>query len=462
MKKTEFAIVDIETTGSYAAANGITEIAIIVSDGEQVIETFSSIINPQQSVPFHIQALTGITDEMLLPAPTFSELASKIYDLLHGRIFIAHNVHFDYSFIEASLKKEGFDWKAPKLCTVRLSRKIFKNLPSYSLGKLCQSLGITIYNRHRALGDAEATFILFKMLLEADSEDIISKASLAKSKDQRLPTHLPNEVFESLPQTAGIYLFKNSQDKIIYVGKAINLKKRVISHFTGNNSSLRRQQFINEIRHIEFKESGTELMALLMECDYIKRLWPKYNRALKKYDPKYGLWCYEDQNGYLRLSIGQIRKNTQPVFYFNSVLESTQFLHKLIQDYQLTIGLCQFFNPTAIPLIDRIQTKNLELPDQEVYNKRVNEAINNLDNQQKTFVIVDKGRIETENSFVYFKQNKLHAIGFFDQELSFTHIEEIITQEQLVFSNYYMNNLALQFAKSSPSKTHIIQGNWLE
>src|SRR5690606_18406362 len=105
---------------------------------------FSSLINPLQPIPFHIQALTGITDDMLYNAPTFKEVASQIFELLNGRIFIAHNVHFDYSFIDAALKGAGYDWKAAKLCTVRLSRKIFKNLPSYSLGKLCQSLAIPI------------------------------------------------------------------------------------------------------------------------------------------------------------------------------------------------------------------------------------------------------------------------------------------------------------------------------
>ncbi|MFZ4262988.1 exonuclease domain-containing protein [Sphingobacterium sp. HJSM2_6] len=462
MKNPEYAIVDIETTGSYAAANGITEIAILIFDGKQVIEKFSTLINPLQPIPFHIQALTGISDDMLAPAPTFSEVAAQIFQLLAGRVFIAHNVHFDYSFIEAALKLAGYDWRAPKLCTVRLSRKIFKNLPSYSLGKLCQSLGIPIRDRHRAFGDAEATLTLFKMLLAADEEHHIVKATLPKAKEQRLPTHLPNDVFESLPQTTGIYLFKNAQDKIIYVGKAINIKKRVIGHFTGNSSSLRRQQFINEIIHIEFKETGTELMALLMECDYIKKLWPKYNLALKKYDPKYGLWCYEDQNGYLRLSIGQIRKHTQPLYYFNSVLESTQFLHKLIHDHQLVLGLCQFFNPTALPQIDRISTLSMEFPDQKTYNLRVQNALLALENQQKSFVIVDKGRNSDEKSFIYFKKNKLHAIGFIENELSFSHIDEGITQDQLVTSNFYMNNLAIQFAKSFPSKTHEIQGNWSE
>ena len=150
-----YAIVDIETTGSYAAANGITEISIHVFDGNTVIEKFETLINPGQPIPYYITAMTGITDKMVATAPAFEEVAEKIYNILHDKVFIAHNVNFDYSFINSHLKEAGFDINCKKLCTVRLSRKILPGYPSYSLGKLCQSLGITINDRHRAGGDTE-------------------------------------------------------------------------------------------------------------------------------------------------------------------------------------------------------------------------------------------------------------------------------------------------------------------
>lgn len=452
MKEAQFAIVDIETTGSYAAASQITEVAIFIFDGKEVIEEFSTLINPLQPIPFHIQALTGINDEMVQDAPTFPEVAERIFDLLQNRIFVAHNVHFDYSFLLASLKSAGYDWKAQRLCTVRLARRTFKGLPSYSLGKLCQSLGITLTDRHRAAGDARATVTLFQRIYENDAENFINKAIQANAKEQRLPTNIPTEVFESLPGTAGIYIFKNASGKIIYIGKAINIKKRVISHFTGNNQGLRRQNFINEIADIEFRESGTELMALLMECDLIKKHWPIYNRALKKYEAKYGLISYEDQKGYLRLSICQIRKHVYPHYAFNTVHESTQFLMRLVKQHELDYRLVSFFN-AGNSTKERAEAINQsELPAVEPYNSRANQALEDLTNFKRSYIIIDRGRNTSEKSYIYFKDNKVHALGFIDNEMEIQDIEEIICQENLVISNYYMNNLADNYALAFPSK----------
>ena len=161
-----YAIVDIETTGSYAKANGITEIAIVIHDGSEIIQRYQTLINPGTSIPVYIRALTGISNEMVQDAPYFRDVAAEIFELLNGKIFIAHNVNFDYSFVRYHLADSGYDLNCKKLCTVRLSRKIFKGLPSYSLGKLCRSLSIENNARHRAAGDAEATAILFSMLLE--------------------------------------------------------------------------------------------------------------------------------------------------------------------------------------------------------------------------------------------------------------------------------------------------------
>ena len=175
-----YSIVDIETTGSYAAANGITEISIHLFDGEQVTDHYTTLINPGQPIPYFIQTMTGITDKMVADAPRFELVAEKIHSLLKDRIFIAHNVNFDYSFVKAHLQQAGFDLNTKKLCTVRLSRKIFPGLISYSLGKLCTALGITIYDRHRAAGDSAATVKVFQLLLQNDKEQHIAKSGVCR------------------------------------------------------------------------------------------------------------------------------------------------------------------------------------------------------------------------------------------------------------------------------------------
>lgn len=220
-----YAIVDIETTGGYASANGITEISIQIFDGEKVIEQFETLINPNQTIPKYIQAFTGITNEMVQEAPVFEEVAEKIHTILQGNIFVAHNVNFDYSFIKSHLEFYGYTLNAKKLCSLRLARQIFPGFASYSLGNLCHSLEIEIKNRHRAGGDASATVLLFQKLLANDTKNIITASLHRHSKEQVLPPNVPQKHFTQLPATPGVYYFHDNKDKVIYVGKAKNIKR---------------------------------------------------------------------------------------------------------------------------------------------------------------------------------------------------------------------------------------------
>ncbi len=227
-----YAIVDIETTGGHASANGITEVAILIHDGKEITKRFSTLINPLVPIPVYIQALTGINDEMVSSAPTFRDAAEEIFSLLQDKIFVAHNVNFDFSFLRYHLAAAGYHLQTKKICTVRLSRKIMPGFSSYSLGKLCKQVGIDLIDRHRAMGDAAATACLFSMLLEKDTEGHIVKALNQRSKEQSLPPHLPKEDIDKLPSVPGIYYFHNSKAKVVYVGKAVDIRKRVNSHFS--------------------------------------------------------------------------------------------------------------------------------------------------------------------------------------------------------------------------------------
>ena len=162
----EFAIVDIETTGGMPHTHGITEIAIVIHNGVEVTGKFSTLVNPRQKIPPFIVNMTGISDAMVAEAPLFGDVAAQIFNLLDGRIFVAHNVSFDYSFVHYHLGKAGFQWEAPKLCTIKLSRKVFPGLLKYGLGSLTRDLGIRIEGRHRAWGDAQATAEVLTMAIE--------------------------------------------------------------------------------------------------------------------------------------------------------------------------------------------------------------------------------------------------------------------------------------------------------
>lgn len=175
-----YAIVDIETTGGHPLQGGITEVAIILHNGHEEEGRYQTLVNPGIPIPPFVQTLTGITDETVANSPSFQEVADRIFSLLSGRIFVAHNVNFDYSFLHHHLLKSGYELHVQKLCTVRLSRKIFPGYTRYSLGNICRNLGIPIEERHRAMGDAYATSRLFVMALRNDKKEVI-KTTLMKT-----------------------------------------------------------------------------------------------------------------------------------------------------------------------------------------------------------------------------------------------------------------------------------------
>ena len=192
----EFAVVDIETTGSTPQSAGITEIAIVIHNGVEVTGKYVTLINPRQKIPPFIVNMTGISDAMVANAPLFEEVAPQIFNLLNGRIFVAHNVSFDYSFVHYLLGKCGFQWSAPKLGTIKLSRRVFPGLEKYGLGSLTRDLGIRIEGRHRAWGDAAATAQVLTMAIEKEGMKPIHSLLLKKEPRKKIVLP-PNERSDS-------------------------------------------------------------------------------------------------------------------------------------------------------------------------------------------------------------------------------------------------------------------------
>ncbi|TCD10449.1 DNA polymerase III subunit epsilon [Pedobacter frigidisoli] len=453
-----YAVVDIETTGGHASANGITEVAINIHDGNQVVESFTTLINPKQPIPIYITALTGIDNKMLVDAPTFEDVALQIYQLLHDKVFVAHNVNFDYSFLKHHLAAAGYDLNCRKLCTVRLSRKLIPGKVSYSLGKLCSALQIPIENRHRAAGDADATSILFNLLLETDQEGIIAEMLKKTSKEQVLPPHLDKASILRLPNQPGVYYFKDNKGKIVYVGKAKDLKKRVISHFTGNKPNRQRQDFLRTIHNVDYVICGTELMALILEANEIKRLWPENNRAMKRYEHKYDLFIFEDQNGYLRLAIDKHKKNNKALQSFNNLLEGYNFLNQLVEKYQLCAKLCYLQktatkcnaheNGQCFGACSGIETV-------AIYNKRLNAALDDIQNLQPSFALVDEGRKDEEFSCLVVEKGKFYGMGYFtDKNYLSDGLAPIKNDLSVYQSNSYILNLILNHAEQFPQKLY--------
>ncbi len=441
-----YAIVDIETTGGYASGNGITEIAVYIHDGERVVKHFETLINPQQLIPKYITSLTGIDNAMVASAPAFDEIADVLFDMLNENIFIAHNVNFDYSFLKHQLKQSGYDLTAKKLCTVRLGRKVFPGLQSYSLGNLCRSLKINIENRHRAGGDAKATVKLFEYMLLNGAKNHIDLMLKRTSAEHWLPLNLDKDVIDKLPSKPGVYYFHNSKEKIIYVGKAINLKKRVSSHFTQNDPDLKRQNFIRNIYKVSFKQCATELEAIVLESTEIKRLWPRYNKSQKQPLVKYALYSFEDNRGYIRLAIDKKKKNLPHLYNFNLLNEGLVLLKKMAEEFELNARLC-FIDKSPFT---KKEEAELETPD--IYNLKIKKALAALTENLPTFVLVDEGVTEEEKLCLLVERGSFWGMGYLPRSFSITSSAELKNLLNPYADNDYIRNNIYSFAAANPGK----------
>ena len=296
-----YSVIDVETTGGKAGVGRITEIAIFVMEGRELVDQMVTLVNPEIPIPPYISKLTGITDEMVQHAPRFFEIARKIVEITENTIFVAHNASFDYQFIQKEFESLGYEYDREVLCTVILSRKIVPGLNSYSLGKLCQSLGIPLSNRHRAGGDAYATAMLLRYLMDQTGGFLFPQKN---SGFKHLHPDLDIDGLSQLPQTTGIYYFYDANGEVIYVGKSRNIKKRIFSHLAANSKSKRHLK--EQIAQVSYDITGSELIALLMEDEEIKKLKPPFNKVHKSNNFPWGIYHYVDRKGYVRFFVDRL------------------------------------------------------------------------------------------------------------------------------------------------------------
>ena len=441
-----YAIVDIETTGGHASANGITEIAVFIHDGERVVKHFETLINPQQKIPAYITSLTGIDNYMVANAPSFEDIAATLYELLDDKIFVAHNVNFDYSFVKQHLKHAGFELAVKKLCTVRLSRKCFPGLASYSLGNLCRSLALPIDNRHRAGGDAKATVKLLEHCIANGGEEYIEQMLKKSSAEQWLPLNLTKADILKLSGGPGVYYFHDAKDKIVYVGKAINIKKRVSSHFTHNDPDRKRQIFLRTICKITYKECATELEAIVLESAEIKKWWPKYNYSQKQPVQKFALYMFEDGRGYQRLAIDKKKKNIPSLYCFNLLHEGLVMLKKMAEEFQLHEKLC-FIDKT--PFSEQDYT-SLESP--LIYNQKIKNAVAALEEKLPTFAVMDKGIREEEQLCLLIERGSFWGMGYLPANTAFSSTDEVKSYLNPYADNDTIRNSIYSFVEKNPDK----------
>lgn len=422
MKK--FAIIDVETTGGSPGSSKITEIAIFIHDGTQIIDEFTSLVNPETEIPKFVVHLTGITQEMVSTAPKFFEIAKKVIEITEDCVFVAHNVGFDYSMIRSEYKSLGYDYRRNQLCTVRTSRQLLPGHESYSLGKLAKALDIKVDGRHRAGGDALATAEIFSMLYRSSNQDLTHYIQ-EEINPKILHPNLDLESLDLLPEKTGLYFFYDEANQLVYIGRSKNIKKRVEQHLR-NKGTAKALEMRSEICRIETDITGSELIAILREAKLRKNKTPKYNSPLKKKKFTHGLFSFYDQRGYLNLTIDLLKNKTEvPLTAFNSITQAKSTLNTVTEKYKLCQKLNGLYASTHSCF--RYHTKECNgacIGEENVdsYNKRVELAFKGLNFEHANFFILDKGRDRTEKSIILIENDSY--IGY--TYLHFTELKRTI------------------------------------
>ncbi|EAS19794.1 DNA polymerase III, epsilon subunit [Flavobacteria bacterium BBFL7] len=444
-----YCVVDIETTGNRMTGNRMTEICIVRMRGDTILDKYSSLIDPEVLIPDYITTLTGIDNAMVASAPVFADVAEEILNFTKDYIFVAHNVNFDYNVLRNEFKRLHHDFKRKKLCTVRLSRELIPGMRSYSLGKLCDDIGIPLINRHRAEGDTDATVILFQKLITIDQEgDIFNKFIKGNFKEGTFPPHLDRTQFDQLPETPGVYLFKDQGHKIIYIGKAINIRKRVLSHFYSKTS--KSYLMCQEIHHIDHIVTGNELVALLQESDLIKKHYPKFNVVQKKPKPAYQILHYKNQLGIIQFAVGLVKSYDYSVVTHYNRAHAVEQLEQLCADYNLCPRYCSF--KTKDDCTSHYKLKNCKgvCKKEELvslYNLRAQQALDSLHHQNPNYIIQQPGRTHEESCFVLVRDGEYQGYGYVDRYTTINSLSDCDDFIERKAANFHTNQIIRAYLK---------------
>lgn len=337
MSDTAFIFVDVETTGTRATRDRITEIAALKVVNGELVDRWSSLIYPECKVPAQITQLTGIRDDMLVDAPRFAQIAESLREWLGDGQLVAHNARFDYSFLRNEFKRAGQDYRAALICTLRLSRRIAPQERQHNLKALLNRYGITPTRHHRAGDDVDALWSLWQAWQVEHSDEAWQRLLGDERRHRTLPAHLDSAQLEGLPACPGVYLFYGHNRLPLYVGKSINLRSRVLGHFQRDHQDDKEMRLAQQVQHIEWEETAGDLGAQLREAQLVKTLMPIMNRQLRK-QRKLTTWHWAEEADHPELLSGSAL--TQPLggtLYglFRNAREAKNALRAIAEEQQL-------------------------------------------------------------------------------------------------------------------------------
>lgn len=435
-----FAIVDIESTGGRFNEEAIMEIAIILHDGEKVVDKLVSLVNPGRGIQAYVTKLTGITEKMVRRAPRFHEIAKRVVEITEDAIVVAHNVDFDYRMLQLEFRRLGYEFERQTLDTIGLAEVLIPGLQSYGLERLCDELNILIPNRHRAEGDALATQKLFEILLEKDREKIIQRVAKKSSADEE-PKHPFVHITRNLKNETGVYFLYNAAGEVIFVGRSNNLRNKINRHFLPTNAEARALQ--NEVSSIEVESTGSELMARIKELLALGALSPKYNRNGKPFLP-FALRINAPKRRLKSIEIAQVNRRTNDPAFF----------HKMEEALQKAVNMCVLMGLSPAEKIVQSTPIGKDLPKAALPEglkkntlKSPYSALRKQMLPKEPTLLIDKGRHPQEKSFMLIENHRLIGIGYYELEKQ---IQSLLVVKKLmtpVIDHPYMRSLVLHFLK---------------
>lgn len=406
-----YAVIDVETTGGSPLQDRVIEIAVYVFDGEKITDSFATLINPKRLIDPYVTRLTGITQEMVQEAPLFEDIHQKLLELTHENIFVAHNVKFDFGMLRQEFRRLGIDFNRRQLDTVNLARKVLPGFNSYSLGNICDSVGITITDRHRATGDAEATVKLLELILSKPSSAKHIEVELNHGIDiELLPPYLSKAEIEKLPEDAGVFYFKDEVGKVLFVEGSKNIRRKVINEFSSPADGPDKKRMFELIRSIDYELSGNELIAKLVAYRELLKHVPEFNKKPKLSVFTHGIFLMKDEQGFQQLKIHPLEWQTgELVLRFSSKSIAHKILEKILRENNLYSWLATRAKMKSTEIDAKVQ-KN--------YNNHMEKAVKKYLYRQPNFFIIGAGIHPEEHSVIWVENNTYKGFGYFNPEIT--------------------------------------------
>lgn len=420
-----FAVIDVETTGNQYGNDKITEIAIIVTDGEKIISEFQTLINPNRSIDPFVEKLTGITNAMVQNEKPFEAYAEKIFSMIQGHHFVAHNVSFDFPLVDRQLAAAGFHLNVSQIDTIAYARRIVPGLLSYSLGNLCDAIGISHTDRHRAYGDTLATAELLHFLIARDEEKRALKSLLSHGLDENcIPQNLTAQTFLSLSPSPGLFTFRRANGDLIFIEATKNVRKKAIEKIQQLHAEITDKELFHDIVHVEEELTGTELMAKLFKQERVLKEKPLVGKLLKNPLPPYFVVLAENTAGVFQLKV----VNRKDADGFQGIpFTSKSYANKTIDKLMKLNGLHAAYAQVMMEQDERLlKARRIE------YNLRLENVLLSSTYRYPNMIVIDKG-IDKETYAVLWIENgqyKGRAYISADTQIDKNNISEIIEHRE--------------------------------